>query len=162
MYEFMYSLRKNKNANQIIPLHENFFFPDDLSLIPKVELAWSCIIPSELSIFYHEMGWGQLQTGINGTYSDFNYIASLEELIKLSQGTSDWLMPYSQIEPGALPFFQRDVDYFFCLKPHSENPNAVWRMWGAKMPNHGKICDSLVEFFERLVEDPNWFNRAHQ
>lgn len=162
MYEFMYSMRRNKNDDLKIPLYTNFFISDDLHLIPSVELAWSCIMPSELVAFYREMGWGQLQTGSNGEHSDFNYIASLQELIDISRGTSDWLMPYSRIEPSTLPFFQRDVDLFLCLKPHSDNPNAVWWMWGEKMPNQGKICDSLVEFFERLVQDPDWFSHAPQ
>ncbi len=61
-------------------------------------------------------------------------------------------MPYTQVEHGTLPFFERDVDLFLCLHPDSDNPNAVHWMWG------DKICDSLVEFFQRLVEDPDWFN----
>ncbi len=112
----------------------------------------------ELERFYLEIGWGQLQTGSNGIATDFNYVASPAEIVGIINGTSEWLMPYSQIEENTLPFFQRDVDLFLCLHPKSENPNAVWWMWGEQMPNNGKICDSLVEFFQRLVVDPDWFN----
>jgi hypothetical protein len=107
-----------------------------------------------------EIGWGQLQTGLNGEKADFNFIASPDELCQIHAGTSDWLMPYSQLEPETIPFLQRDTDLFLCVKPFSENPNAVWWMWGQNLPNDGKICDSLIEFFERLIEDPNWFNPA--
>ena len=68
------------------------------------------------------------------------------------------MMSYTKIEPKTLPFFERNVDLFLCLKPHDKNPNAVWWMWGAQMPNQGKICDSIFEFFERLEESPDWFN----
>ena len=160
MYDFMYHLKRKPVANYVMKLHENFFLP-----IPYVEVdislseeALGFKLPSELIAFYKEIGWGQLQTGLSGIIVDYNYVAAPTELIEIHNGTSDWLMPYSILEPNTLPFFQRGIDSFICLKPQSDNPNAVWWMWGELMPNDGKICDSLVEFFQRLVEDPNWFS----
>ncbi|UCV04240.1 SMI1/KNR4 family protein [Dechloromonas denitrificans] len=158
MYEFMHHLKRLPNPGKVMGLHENFFFPVDEARICQAEDVWGFKLPIQLVEFYREIGWGQLQTGTNGNTSDFNYVASIDELTALAKGTSDWLMPYSQLEPDTLPFFQRDVDLFLCLHPQSENPNAVYWMWGEKLPNDGKICDSLAEFFQRLVEDPNWFN----
>lgn len=158
MYEFMHHLKRIHTPEKVIGLHENFFFPVDMSVVTRVEVAWGFELPQQLLEFYREIGWGQIQTGRNGCMTDFNYVASLEELEAIANRTSDWLMPYSVIEPGTLPFFQRDVDLFLCLHPKSDNPNAVWWMWGEKMPNGGKICDSLVEFFRRLVDDPDWVN----
>lgn len=159
MFEFMHHMTKESVPGKIHPLYANVFCPlKDKTEIASIEDFLGFKLPTELKAFYLEIGAGQLQTGISGSVSDFNWIASPSELTSILQGTSDWLMPYSQIEPDTLPFFQRGVDHFICLKPHSDNPNAVWWMWGDLSPDKGKICDSLVEFFERLIEDPNWFN----
>ena len=158
MYEFMTNLKRSPQPSRVIGLHEIFFFPVGQSEIDEAEQILRMPFPMELERFYLEIGWGQLQTGSNGIATDFNYVASPTEIVGIINGTSEWLMPYSQIEENTLPFFQRDVDLFLCLHPKSENPNAVWWMWGEQMPNNGKICDSLVEFFQRLVVDPDWFN----
>ncbi len=162
MYEFMYYLKKDFSPERTIQLHENFFLATNQEAINKAEKICGFELPHQLKIFYEEIGYGQLQTGKNGDTADFNYVAGPLDLIAISQYSSEWLMPYSVIEPGVLPFFQRDVDLFLCLHPKSEHPNAVYWMWGEKMPNGGKICDSLVEFFKRLVDDPNWFNPIKQ
>lgn len=152
-------MKRNPQPGRLSPLYENIFYPlQDEFEIDLAERELGITLPSELKAFYREIGEGQLQTGVNGDVSDFNWVANPIELVKINRGKSDWLMPYSLIEPDTLPFFQRDVDLFLCLHPKSDNPNAVWWMWGEKLPNGGKICDSLVEFFQRLVEDPNWFN----
>jgi SMI1 / KNR4 family (SUKH-1) len=158
MFEFMSHLLCQPNQGLVMQLHENFFFPVSTASIDRAQETWKCQFPSQLVQFFQELGWGQLQSGRNGDVADFNFVASPDEMSNIFTGTSDWLMPYSELEPDTLPFFQRDVDLFLCLKPKSDNPNAVWWMWGEQMPNGGKICDSLVEFFQRLVEDPNWFN----
>jgi SMI1 / KNR4 family (SUKH-1) len=159
MFEFMYHLRRKPVPGTVVPLYGNVFHPlSDADIVELEENALFANLPTQLKSFYEEIGEGQLQTGSSGATSDFNWVASPKELVSIVNGTSDWLMPYSQLEPHTLPFLQRGVDSFLCLKPKSDNPNAVWWMWGELMPNGGKICDSLVEFFQRLVEDPNWFN----
>jgi hypothetical protein len=158
MFEFMSHLAKDPSTTKKLGLYENGFFPVSKVSTDIAERELGFELPSELLTFYAEIGEGRLQTGTNGKHTDNNLVASPSELAKLLNGTSDWLMPYSQIEPDVLPFFQRDVDLFLCLHPKSDNPNAVYWMWGENMPNGGKICDSLVEFFQRLVVDPDWFN----
>jgi hypothetical protein len=106
-------------------LYENFFFENTLDSISRLEDFLTYPIPQQLKCFLIEIGWGQLQTGNNGNVSDNNNVASPDEIISILSGQSDWLMPYSQLSPDALPFFQRGIDLFLCLKPHSDNPNAV-------------------------------------
>ncbi len=158
MFEFMADLKRNPKVVKRLELYENGFFDVSPEQICLAEKFLGYELPVQLRAFYLEVGEGRLQTGRNGRTSDFNNVASPDDLVAIQNGTSDWLMPYTEIEPDTLPFFERDVDLFLCLHPKSDNPNAVWWMWGEKMPNGGKICDSLVEFFQRLVEDPNWFN----
>jgi hypothetical protein len=114
--------------------------------------------PNELRKFYLEVGVGRLPGYTYSGADSPNNILIPPHIPRLISGICEWMMPYTQIEPYTLPFFERDTDLFLCLHPQSENPNAVYWMWGQKMPNGGKICDSLVEFFKRLVDDPNWFN----
>lgn len=159
MFEFMMHMRRAAQQGVKLDLYENGFFPVSEQEIRKAEQYTGRLLPSQLRTFYEEIGWGRLQTGRNGSKtSSSNDIASPDELVSILNGTSNWLMPYSQLQPGVLPFFQRDLDLFLCLHPNSENPNAVHWMWGEELLSGGKICDSLVEFFQRLVEDSDWFN----
>jgi hypothetical protein len=109
-------------------------------------------IPSQLREFYKEVGVGTIRDAEIIEGFSYNNILFPQHLPKVVSGKCKWLMPYAEIQPDTLPFFERDVDLFLCLHPHSDNPNAVWWMWG------DKICDSLVEFFQKLVDDPDWFN----
>jgi hypothetical protein len=128
-----------------------------LWLCPKTILADAekCLgyrFPHQLRLFYLEVGVGRLPGYTHTAYNSPNNILIPTHIPRLIDGTCEWMMPYTQIEPETLPFFERDVDLFLCLHPKSDNPNAVYWMWGEK------ICDSLVEFFQKLVEDPDWFN----
>lgn len=155
MYEFMYHLKRAPQPARRMELHENFFFPVISSEINKAEQDLGFALPDELKQFYEEIGWGQLQTGRNGKVTDNNHVVSPREIIEILDGTSeDWVTPgdTDEMEPGTLPFFIRYPSLFLCLHPHSDNPDAVWWMWG------DKICDSLVEFFQKLIEDPDWFS----
>lgn len=127
-------------------------------LIANVEDTLGYLIPSELRDFYLSFGAGRLPGYVHTAYNSPNNILLPPHIPRLISGLCKWMMGYTQMEPKTLPFFEVDVDLFLCLKPDSENPNAVWWMWGELQPNQGKICDSLVEFFEKLVVDPNWFN----
>lgn len=108
--------------------------------------------PHQLRSLYLEVGVGRLPGYTHTVYNSPNNILIPTHIPKLINGTCEWMMPYTQIEPNTLPFFERDVDLFLCLHPKSDNPNAVYWMWGEK------ICDSLLEFFQKLVVDPDWFN----
>lgn len=151
----MQHLKKNPAITKHLELHENAFFPVTQDEIYKAEIDLGFTLPSELRRFYEGVGEGRLQTGRNGKVTDNNYVVSPREIIEIMDGTSaEWITPgdTDEMEPETLPFFIRYPSLFLCLHPHNENPNAVWWMWGEK------ICDSLVEFFQRLVEDPDWFN----
>jgi len=126
--------------------------------LAEVEESLGFKLPLMLRQFYLEIGVGRIPTYTHTAYNSPNNILLPSHIPKLIDRTCEWMMPYTTIEPETLPFFERDVDLFLCLHPKSENPNAVYWMWGQDMPNGGKICDSLIEFFERLVKDPNWFN----
>ena len=130
--------------------------PESVLIEAERELGYP--FPDELRAFYCEVGVGRIPNYAHTSLNSPNNILIPTHIPKLINGTCKWMMPYTQIEPDTLPIFERDVDLFLCLHPKSNNPNAVWWMWGEKMPNGGKICDSLVEFFRRLVDDPNWFN----
>jgi antitoxin YxxD len=115
-------------------------------------------IPDQLANFFKEIGYGFFNVSSNSKTANLNRMCHPKDIVEILQGTYEGFVEVVKVEPNALPFFEVDVGLLLCLKPKSENPNAVWWMWGELMPNGGKICDSLVEFFQRLVEDPNWFN----
>lgn len=155
MFEFMHHLKKNPAITKRLELYENGFFPVAKDEITNSEISLGFMLPSELRHFYEEVGEGRLQTGRNGKVTDNNHVVSPHEIIEILNGTSeDWVTPgdTDEMEPDTLPFFIRYPSLFLCLHPQSDTPNAVWWMWG------DKICDSLVEFFQKLVEDPDWFS----
>jgi hypothetical protein len=132
MFEFMSDLKRNPSIVKRLELYENGFFPVSMIELKQAELSLGFDFPSELRSFYEEIGEGRLQTGRNGNFTDNNHIASPSEVVAILKGTSDWLTPYSELQPGVLPFFQRDIDLFLCLHPQSNNPNAVQWMWGGE------------------------------
>lgn len=163
MYEFMHHLKISSdlpNAARKIAFQNPYgahvstaFLPVNLLEVEKTSGNIIGGFPEQLKKFYLELGAGTVHKSKAGLEtSSHNYVINPVEIPKLLDGTCEWMMPYTQIEPNTLPFFERDVDLFLCLHPQSDNPNAVHWMWGEK------ICDSLVEFFQRLVEDPDWFN----
>jgi hypothetical protein len=166
MYEFVHVNEKKylsqEQANNFLSdpneIYASGFWccSDEYLHLAETELGYP--LPVELRAWYLEVGVCQITPTTRPTFMSDNNILIPTHIPKLISHTCEWMMPYTQIEPDTLPFFERDVDLFLCLHPHSDNPNAVYWMWGEKMPNGGKICDSLVEFFQRLVEDPDWFN----
>jgi hypothetical protein len=129
-----------------------------VDVLDEAEKCLGYRFPAMLRQFYLEVGVGRIPSYRHAANNSPNNILIPTHIPKLIDGTCEWMMPYTTIEPNTLPFFERDVDLFLCLHPKSENPNAVFWMWGENMPNAGKVCDSLIDFFERLVKDPNWFN----
>lgn len=124
--------------------------------IQQAELVLGCRFPEELRALYSELGYGFM--GGSEKFSP-NRVCHPLEIPKIIDSSYEGLvLPEFEAEPNTLPFFERDINLFLCLHPKSDNPNAVYWMWGGEMPNGGKICDSLVEFFQRLVKDPDWFN----
>ncbi|MES2976005.1 MAG: SMI1/KNR4 family protein [Pseudomonadota bacterium] len=120
--------------------------------IVLAELALGYRLPEQLRQFYIELGYGFITRGQRGQTSSVNRICHPQELYEIVAGTFEGLLPDFELQPATLPFFERDTSLFLCLRPESDQPIAVHWMWG------GKICDSLVDFFQRLVEDPDWFN----
>ena len=173
MFEFMHnlvvpeilSMSDLKNSEEYpmpYALYASGFRPCDEDVVRCTEEELGYSLPTQLRQYFLECGVGQFASkNREMSLSDNNSLIPTH-IPKLINRTCGWMMPYTQIKPGTLPFFERDVDLFICLKPHSDNPNAVWWMWGDWRPNQGKICDSLVEFFERLVQDPDWFSHAPQ
>ena len=169
MFEFMIHLKKSTTMtieklvdSETYPnpyaLYLEGFQPCDEKVLAYVEGELNYQLPEQLRKYYLEIGVGNLVADESQATFSENNILIPTHIPKLIMGTCGWMMPYTQIEPNTIPFFELAIDSFLCLKPDSDNPNAVWWMWGELMPNGGKICDSLVEFFQRLVEDPNWFN----
>ncbi len=154
MFEFLKPLVRIPSPTLRLGLFENGFFPVDHALIFEAEERLGYTFPDELRAFYIEIGEGRLQSGEEARLvsHSHNSVIHPTDIPKLLDGTCEWMMPYTEIQPDVLPFFDRDLDLFLCLRPRSDNPNAVYWMWG------DRICDSLVEFFQRLMVDPDWFN----
>lgn len=161
MYEFMHHLRMTSDltdAGRAIAFKKPYGFHVSTAFLPvnplEVEHVFQLVnFPEQLKAFYLELGTGTVQRGSSGVETTaHNYVINPPDIPKLIGGTCEWMMPYTQIQPDTIPFFERDIDLFLCVHPKSGNPNAVHWMWGEK------ICESAIEFFQRLVEDPDWFN----
>lgn len=168
MFEFMNSGSKILTLEQIerfetdpYEIYLSGFWKCSPEILATAEDALGYPLPSQLRLLYLEAGVGTVRKKDVAEELSYNNILIPTDIPKLLNGTCGWTMPYAtetEMEPDTLPFFERAIDLYLCLRPHSENPNAVYWMWGEKMPNGEKICDSLVEFFQKLVEDPDWFN----
>ena len=150
MFEFLKSFETSKNR---IEMGCTVVWRVSRNDIEQLRASLPYPIPSQLLALYEEVGIGVFCRGSSGQKSiSHNTIIPPNEVLSVLDGTSELVLPYTQLQPDTLPFFDRDLDSFLCFHSKSENPNAVHWMWGEK------ICDSLIEFIQRLVEDPDWFN----
>lgn len=128
------------------------FLPCSVEVVDSAENMLGFRFPDVLRQYYLSVGVGQLVPANREAAISDNNVLIPTHIPKLIGNSCGWMMPYTKIQPGTIPFFERGVDLFLCLHPNSDNPSAVHWMWG------DKICDSLVEFFQRFIEDPDWFN----
>lgn len=155
MFDFLRSMIISGENSEPLSLYANYFCRISTEQIVAAEAAIGYDFPNQLRALYAEVGGGCILTGSNGEIShSHNEIIPPMDVAKLMDGTCEWMLPYTKIQSGVLPFFDRDLDLFLCLRPQSENPNAVYWMYG------DKICESLVEFFQKLIIDPDWFNSS--
>ncbi len=163
MFESMYSMRNGKVLtieavvdSTVFPnpyaIYASGFWKCSEEIILRTEESLQFRFPWQLRSYYAEIGVGTVRGQDEARSFSFNNVLIPTHIPELINGTCGWMAPYTQIEPEAVPFFERDVDLFFCVKPKSANPNAVHWMWGEK------ICDSLDEFFNRIAGDPSWPN----
>lgn len=161
MFEFMTHLSNGKNINRSSQIaiesdpYEYYlsgFWKVEKSDISLVESELGYTLSDQLSSFYLELGVGTIRKNGKPEHISYNNVICPWDIPRLIAGNCAWMDPEMEVQNGVLPFFERDVGLFLCLHPRSENPNAVYWMWG------DKICDSLIEFFQHLVVDPDWFN----
>lgn len=140
MFEF---IPRSKNSLILTPsvleISEKFPYPEILygrglwqcneEILTDAELSLGYRFPNQLRAFYLEIGVGRISGYTHTTHNSPNNILLPSHIPKLVNGTCEWMMPYTQIQPNTLPFFERDVDLFLCLHPQSDNPNAVHWMW---------------------------------
>lgn len=161
MFEFMTNLSNGKRIDRRVQAategdpYEHYlsgFWRIDPADLRDVESELGYSLPEQLSAFYSEIGVGTVRSSKKIEGLSYNNVLFPWDMGKLIAGTCAWADPDIEIEPDVLPFFERDVGLFLCVRPESEQPNAVHWMWG------DKICDSVVEFFQRVIVDPDWFN----
>lgn len=156
-----------------------YFLPVELEEIKTAEQKLGFSFPVQLKNFYEKIGSGILSApdgdgniiipplAAVAFYkplddpdrfdSDGNQI-EIECGSYLSTEQEDYFMSssaYEAIQPGDLPFF--DVyggSQFFVMRPHSNNPNAVWS------DNGLKVEDSFEKFIWRLYYESTTFYDA--
>lgn len=166
---------------QFIPggsdVNDNWFLHLEKKEIEDGEKTLGVSFPSELKSFYEEIGFGMLRSPINPPkgyqfYSNNEVLPPsvaahfaqaivqhqkkpFEEPIEFDE---HWINndALDLFEPGDLPFFEiGDSNSFMVMKPHSENPNAVWWM------GHEKIEDSFEQFIYKLYHiDPAYYSEG--
>jgi hypothetical protein len=144
----------------------NIFTPVSEDEIKEAEELLGFPFPDELRNFYKNIGYGSLAIPPNAP-KDYVCSVSNEILppfivanfakgILRWEGQHSWMAEptYEFMEPGDLPFFEiGDSSSFLVMKPHSDNPNAVWTD-GIPV----KIEDSFERFIHRLYyESPSFY-----
>ena len=141
-----------QNAQEKVKTN-NSFFPVAEKEIENYEKFYGYEIPSQLKIFYKEIGYGFL-THPHEYDSKYKFYSTNRinppALIKemLEQGQSSGVISeeaHELLQPGDIPFFEiSDSSSFMFMKTKSDNPNAVWYMGAIKIEN------SLEEFIHNL------------
>ncbi|MWL91006.1 hypothetical protein [Cupriavidus sp. SW-Y-13] len=114
MFEFLKPLVRIPSSTLRLGLFENGFFPVNNDLIFEAEKKLGYAFPNELRTFYVGIGEGRLQSGEEARFfsHSHNSVIHPTDIPKLFDGTCEWMMPYTEIQPDVLPFFDRDLDLF--------------------------------------------------
>ena len=143
---------------------KNSFYPISEKEIEDYERFYDYEIPSQLKIFYKEIGYGFLthphEYNLEYKFYGSNRINS-PALIKemLEQGQTSGIISevaHELLQPGDLPFFEMyDSSAFLKMQALSDNPNAIWTL---NPYDPIKIADSLEEFIKNLYyKDPGYY-----
>ncbi len=87
-------------------------------------------IPDQLLSLFQEVGYGFFDRSSSNSTTSANRLCHPLDIVAIMRGEFDGLSSDFVLEPNTLPFFERDLHLYCCLKPQSDNPNAVWWMWG--------------------------------
>jgi hypothetical protein len=154
----------------------NIFGPVSERQILEAEQLQGFCFPKELRTFYLEVGDGYLRAPLSPeeNFVSYNSNEILPPLVTAHfyKGIESyheepfedplyyddhWLSneALDMLEAGDLPFFEvYDSSCFITMKPHSDNPNAVWHR------GRRKIEDSFETFIRRLYfEDPSYYSK---
>jgi hypothetical protein len=149
-------------------LKGTYFLPVFEEEISAAEKILGFNFPRELKNFYNQIGAGILSCGekypemfaesVTNEILPPLVVANFSKGILLWEGQDHWMAEdtYELLEPGDLPFFEvGDSNYFLIMKPHSNNPSAVYDMGG------NLVEDSFERFIWRLYyEDPSYYARG--
>jgi len=151
---------------------ENFFNPVSNKEIEETEKGLGFVFPNDLKFFYKEIGSGCLRNSNKVSLDHKSYLYNMimppevsarfycavrdREIDEPPHFNEEYYMSTEAVEdfePGDLPFFEiGDSSSFLIMKPHSDNPNAVWA------DKYTKIEDSFERFIWRLYhEDPGYY-----
>ena len=147
-------------------LSGNYFLPVSEEEIKKAENILGYIFPSELKLFYQEIGSGTLSGGEKNSEKSHSLMNDiLPPLVSARFATGvlrwddqeHWMLEatYELLSLGDLPVFEiADSTSFMVMKPLSDNPNAVWYQ------GYEKIEDSFEKFIYNLYyDDPAYYIR---
>lgn len=118
-------------------------------------------IPDQLIKMYDELGYGRLNLDTNNPNSLYNdyRILDVMEILDIYQKTNTYfLFDFSEYESfenhwrSQLIFFELSEDTFFSIGVESNN-------YGHIFDNDIKLADSLVEFFNKLILDPVFYEK---
>jgi len=153
MFDYLKKYIENKN------LKENRFYPIQLEDIKEAENRLGYKLPTQLRMFYQEIGDGTFQNNQDHSIVDdcyANCILHPKEIadIKLLGYESGLILPSVEFAEDELPIFEiADGANFFVMKPQSNTPNAVFQFMEGAL-----IEDSLEKFIHRLYyESPLYY-----
>ncbi|UOO80751.1 hypothetical protein LVJ83_07070 [Uruburuella testudinis] len=159
----MFELIKNasiimKDSDEYIPImvNKNLFFK-----VPEndfLELTKHITIPSDLSNFWNEIGYGFLTISKSEsirTGSD-NRIMDPLSIVDILTGESEQVSPEFTLEPYQIPFFERFSEYFICfdIRDVDKPKQPVYWIWDMETP----LAVSIQSFIYKLFENPDFLN----
>ncbi|CAO4835805.1 MAG: hypothetical protein CNLJKLNK_00528 [Holosporales bacterium] len=160
MYEYLKQYVNNKNNDPQKQI--NWFYPINFNDVTKLEKTINIKVPSELVLFYKEIGYGSLAVSHHRDnaerFCDANTILSPDIILDiLTNRGDDYMDPLSfeELPKEDIPVFEiGDGSSFMTMKPKSDNPNAVWYL------GYEKIEDSFETFIYNLYyDDPAYYTR---
>ena len=151
MFEVIRRLMVNGND---MPDHPNVYYPVSNEEISGSESRLGYRLPEQLTTFHREIGYAFFTSASSSKAGEVNYINRFlapSQIVSLLLNHDEESRPSEGFKEGEIPFFEVGDQLYLVLRPSRTHLHHV--AWP-----YGKIiCNDLVEFTNRLAENPRFY-----
>lgn len=118
--------------------------------VTEAETGLGFSLPSKLKAFYSSIGYGWVSSEERRDLR--NLVVHPLDIVDLFRGESEF-SPLDEFLDGDLPIFDCGGDRFLVTRPHSDDPEKVYKDDGSDIA----IAEDVEDLLNKLITDPGFY-----